>query len=98
LRHQNIVGAAGESGVKGDVAAVPEMPFDINKVCRKIIQGKNRGKMHDIIMKAEGVGVDAKELAQLVEEKTGKETRVVIQAYLQRGGSPTAKDRMLASR
>lgn len=80
-----------------DNILVPEMPFDINKVCKKIIQGKNRGKMHDIIMKAEGVGVDAKELAQIVEERTGKETRVVILAYLQRGGSPTAKDRMLAS-
>lgn len=81
-----------------DNILVPEMPFDINRVCRKIIQGKNRGKLHDIIMKAEGVGVDAKELAQIIEERTGKETRVVILAYLQRGGSPTAKDRMLASR
>lgn len=81
-----------------DNILVPEMPFDINKVCRKIIQGKNRGKLHDIIMKAEGVEVDTQELAQIIEEKTGKETRVVILAYLQRGGSPTAKDRMLASR
>lgn len=81
-----------------DNILVPEMPFDINKVCRKIIQGKNRGKLHDIIMKAEGVEVDTQELAQMIEERTGKETRVVILAYLQRGGSPTAKDRMLASR
>ncbi len=81
-----------------DNILVPEMPFDINRVCKKIIQGKNRGKLHNIIMKAEGVEVDAKELAQIIEEKTGKETRVVILAYLQRGGSPTAKDRMLASR
>lgn len=81
-----------------DNILVPEMPFDINKVCKKIIQGKNRGKLHDIIMKAEGVEVDTQELAQMIEERTGKETRVVILAYLQRGGSPTAKDRMLASR
>lgn len=81
-----------------DNILVPEMPFDINTVCKKIIQGKNRGKLHDIIVKAEGVQVDTQELAQLIEEKTGKETRVVILAYLQRGGSPTARDRMLASR
>lgn len=81
-----------------DNILVPEMPFDINKVCKKIIQGKNRGKLHDIIVKAEGVQVDTQELAQLIEERTGKETRVVILAYLQRGGSPTARDRMLASR
>ena len=81
-----------------DNILVPEMPFDINRVCKKIIQGKNRGKLHDIIMKAEGVGIDTRELAQIIEEKTGKETRVVILAYLQRGGSPSAKDRMLASR
>lgn len=81
-----------------DNILVPEMPFDINKVCRKIIQGKNRGKLHDIIIKAEGVEVDTRELARMIEERTGKETKVVILAYLQRGGSPTAKDRMLASR
>lgn len=80
-----------------DNILVPEMPFDINQVCKKIIQGKNRGKLHDIIMKAEGVEIDVQELAQLIEDKTGKETRVVILAYLQRGGSPTARDRMLAS-
>lgn len=81
-----------------DNILVPEMPFDINRICRKIIQGKNRGKLHDIIIKAEGVQVDTKELAQMIEERTGKETKVVILAYLQRGGSPTAKDRMIASR
>ncbi|MCB6993607.1 6-phosphofructokinase [bacterium 210820-DFI.6.37] len=81
-----------------DNILVPEMPFDINRVCRKIIQGKNRGKLHDIIIKAEGVEVDTQELAQMIEERTGKETKVVILAYLQRGGSPTATDRMLASR
>lgn len=80
-----------------DNILVPEMPFDINTVCKKIIQGKNRGKLHDIIIKAEGVKVDVQELAEMIEDKTGKETRVVILAYLQRGGAPTAKDRMLAS-
>lgn len=81
-----------------DNILIPERPVDLNDVCKKIIQGKNRGKMHDIIMKAEGVEIDTQELAHQIEERTGKETRVVILAYLQRGGSPTAKDRMLASR
>lgn len=88
--HAGITGGA-------DNILVPEVPFDINEICRKIIQGMNRGKRHNIIMKAEGVDIDSRTLAQTIEEKTGKETKLVILAYLQRGGSPTAKDRMLAS-
>lgn len=81
-----------------DNILIPEREVDINDICKKIIQGKNRGKLHDIIVKAEGVQIDTQELAQQIEERTGKETKVVILAYLQRGGSPTARDRMLASR
>lgn len=78
-------------------ALVPEMPEDINMVCRKIIEGSNRGKLHSIIIKAEGTGTPATELTRLIEERTGKETRLVVLSYLQRGGSPTLNDRMLAT-
>ena len=72
-------------------ALVPEMPEDINMVCRKIIEGSNRGKLHSIIIKAEGTGTPATELTRLIEERTGKETRLVVLSYLQRGGSPDLK-------
>ena len=77
---------------------VPEQPYDVGAVCKKIIQGRNRGKLHNIIIKAEGVDIGTSELAALIHERTGVEAKIVVLGYLQRGGSPTARDRMLASR
>ncbi len=76
---------------------IPEEEEDINKVCRKIIEGSNRGKLHSIIIKAEGTPTPSGELVKLIEERTGKETKLVVLSYLQRGGSPTLNDRMLAT-
>lgn len=77
---------------------IPEKPVDMNKICRTLIQGKNRGKMHSIILRAEGVEICSDELARTITERTGMETKIVVLGYIQRGGSPTARDRMLASR
>ncbi|MDF3000252.1 MAG: pfkA [Bacillota bacterium] len=77
---------------------IPEEPVDMNKICRTLIQGKNRGKMHSVILRAEGVEMSTQELAKTIEERTGMETKVVVLGYIQRGGSPTARDRMLATR
>ncbi len=76
---------------------VPEEGFDVDDVCKRLIQGKNRGKLHSIIMLAEGVG-NAYELRNEIQDKTGIETRVTILGHLQRGGSPTAFDRIIASK
>ena len=76
---------------------VPEETFDLSAVCRKIIEGRNRGKLHNIIIKAEGVEIGTEELAREIEARTGFEARIVVLSYLQRGGSPTAQDRLLAS-
>ena len=76
---------------------MPERPFDLNELCRKIVISRNRGKRHNIIIKAEGVDISSAELARQVQEKTGKETKVVILSYLQRGGEPTMRDRLLAT-
>lgn len=77
---------------------IPEEEVDINALCRKLIQGKNRGKLHSIIIRAEGVNMSSDELAKLIHQRTGLETKVVVLSYTQRGGSPTARDRILASR
>lgn len=77
---------------------VPEEKLDIPSICKKLIIGKNRGKLHSIIIKAEGVEISSEELRRELEERTGLETRMVILGYIQRGGSPTARDRLLASR
>lgn len=77
---------------------VPEQPLNISGICKKLLVGKNRGKLHSIIIKAEGVKIASEELRRELEERTGLETRVVILGYIQRGGGPTARDRLLASR
>lgn len=77
---------------------IPEMPVDINAICKKMIQGRNRGKLHNIIVKAEGIDLSTHELADILKDRTGMETKIVVLGYIQRGGSPTARDRMLASR
>jgi len=77
---------------------IPEEPVDIEKICGMLIQGKKRGKMHSVILRAEGVEMSTNELASIIAEKTEMDTKVVVLGYIQRGGSPTARDRLLASR
>lgn len=76
---------------------VPEKGYDKDKLCRTILEGKMRGKMHNLIILAEGIG-GAEELAEQVEEITGIETRATKLGHIQRGGSPTCMDRVWASR
>ena len=97
-RHCGDIALHAGIGGGADAILVPEVPYDMNAICRNIIQGQHRGKKHTLIIKAEGVEVDAIELAKEIESRTGQETRAMILAYLQRGGSPTAQDRLLASR
>ena len=76
---------------------VPEKPVDIDKmVIEKIINTKATGKRHFIVVVAEGVGGTEK-LAKYIEEKTGIESRATILGHVQRGGSPTLRDRVVAS-
>lgn len=76
---------------------VPELEFDREQICEQILQGKERGKTHTIIVVAEGVG-NSTELAEYIESKTGAETRATILGHIQRGGSPSPTDRILASK
>lgn len=81
-----------------EIVLTPEKPFDINEICRKIIVSANKGKLHSIIIKAEGVDVNSQELVNEIQKRTGKETKLVVLSYLQRGGGPTMRDRLLATR
>ena len=87
------------AGVGGGAEAVliPEVEADVSRVCRKILQGAGRGKLNSIIINAEGSGVSSDELAKEIADVTGRETRIVVLSYLQRGGVPTLDDRLLAS-
>ena len=87
---------AGLSG-GADVIMIPEKELDINEVCRKVLRGQQSGKAHSLILKAEGVKMNSNELANVLEEMTGREARAVVPGYIQRGGSPSECDRRLAS-
>jgi 6-phosphofructokinase 1 len=76
---------------------VPEVKFDIDDVCKMILEGKHRGKLHNIIVLAEGAG-HSEVMAKQIKDLTGLEARATILGHIQRGGSPTAFDRILASR
>jgi 6-phosphofructokinase 1 len=76
---------------------IPESPFDLDQVLVKLRKGVERGKRHSIILVAEGVG-HGMEIGEKIAAETGWEVRVTVLGHLQRGGSPTAFDRILASR
>ena len=76
---------------------IPERDYDIGDVCRKILEGAARGKKHSIIIKSEGSKLSSQEVVDKISEITGKDTRMVVLSYLQRGGSPTSDDRILAT-
>ncbi|MRH42875.1 6-phosphofructokinase [Aquibacillus halophilus] len=76
---------------------IPEQPDDFDSVVRKLKRGHDRGKKHSIIILAEGVG-NGFAYGKRIEEATDMETRVTILGHIQRGGSPTGFDRVLASR
>ncbi|WP_067727594.1 6-phosphofructokinase [Oceanobacillus damuensis] len=75
---------------------IPEVGYDPMDVINRVKQGAERGKMHSIIVAAEGVG-KGMEIGEMIKKETGFDTKVSILGHLQRGGSPTAFDRMISS-
>ena len=111
------------SGVAGgaDVILIPEIPFDIDEVCRLIRRRHARGRYFSIVVAAEGatpkegtmpvaetgsvdefghprLGGIGYALEREIENRTGYETRATVLGHVQRGGTPTAFDRVLATR
>jgi ATP-dependent phosphofructokinase / diphosphate-dependent phosphofructokinase len=112
--------SAGIAG-GGDVILIPEIPFDIEKVCRAVVDRSRRGRRFSIVVVSEGarpaggevvvrqtvknstdpirLGGIGQVVARAIEEGTGRlESRVTVLGHLQRGGTPTAYDRVLATR
>lgn len=103
----------------GDVILIPEIPYEIEKICKRVVERHKRGKRFSIVVVAEGavprggektisrivedspdpvrLGGVGKVVGEEIEKRTGLETRVTILGHLQRGGSPTPFDRILAS-
>ena len=79
-----------------DILLPEKYDFDEQKLVNNIIEKRKHGKKHHIIVNAEGIGHSAS-MAKRIEAATGIETRATILGHMQRGGSPTAKDRVYAS-
>lgn len=79
-----------------DILIPEKYDFDEQNIINNIIANRRKGKTHHIIINAEGIGHSVS-MARRVEAATGIETRATILGYMQRGGSPTAKDRYYAS-
>ncbi len=90
---------AMRSGLAGGAEAilVPEIPFDLEDLCHTLESGIARGKKHSLVVVAEGV-MSASELAHMMKDLVGFVANTVVLGYVQRGGSPTANDIILASR
>ena len=88
-----LAGIAGGS----ESILIPEKEEDLDDIVKRIKAGEARGKTHSIIMLAEGV-MSGAELSAKLEELTGEKIRYTILGHIQRGGSPSAMDRVLASR
>lgn len=87
----------------GDIILLPEIPFNIHHIGDAIISRLKQGKPYSIVVVAEGIPTlggkkAAQYIAEEIEYETGFETRETVLGYIQRGGSPTAFDRNLATR
>lgn len=81
-----------------EVVLIPEIPFDVDRDVIDVIKtGKEAGKKHHIVVMAEGISVKSADLAKTIQEKTDVETRAIVLGHIQRGGSPTVKDRVIAA-
>ena len=96
-RHAGWIALETGIAVGASAILVPEVSFDFEKdIINKILMTQQSGKKHFIVVVAEGVGnVDG--LAKQIEESTGIETRATVLGHVQRGGSPTVRDREMAS-
>ena len=87
----------------GDIILLPELPYNIRSVCKKIEARYEDNKPYSIVVVAEGIEhpketTAATHVAQAIQTYTGIETRETVLGYIQRGGSPTPMDRILATR
>lgn len=86
------------SGLAGGAESIiiPEYSFDIEKICARLIRSHRQGSSHSIIIVAEGAASGV-EIGREIKQRTGYDTKVTILGHLQRGGNPSAFDRILAS-
>lgn len=87
----------------GDVILLPELPYSEQVIADYLLKRQSQGKAYSIVVVAEGIAAPKKKsagahIAKTIQDLTGWETRETILGYIQRGGTPTAMDRILATR
>jgi 6-phosphofructokinase 1 len=118
-RHAGFIALHAGVAATADVILIPEIPFDLEKVCDKVRARDRAGRHFSIVVVAEGaypvggsesllgaslpgqdkrIGGIAGRIAWQIQQRTGKEARSLVLGHLQRGGSPTGYDRLLATR
>jgi 6-phosphofructokinase 1 len=95
-RHAGYIALNVGIATGAEIILLPEVPWDMKEVIKAILDCRNKGKRHYIVIVAEGAG-DATEIAKQIEDATEIESRPTILGHLQRGGSPTLRDRTMAS-
>ena len=87
----NVACAVGAESV-----VTPELGYNLDDITKKLCDARNRGKNHFVVVVAEGIG-NSENIARAIQEKTGIESRATILGHVQRGGSPTCRDRVAAT-
>lgn len=87
-----------QAGIAGGAEAIliPEVEFDIDDICDSLLESYKRGRRYSLVVVAEGVGSGI-DIGKQIAEKTQMETRVSVLGHIQRGGSPSVRDRVKAS-
>lgn len=108
-RHAGYIALYSGLASGADAILIPEVPYELDQICENIHRANKQGKTHSIIVAAEGIPVDpslhgdekdspSMRIGRFIQEKTGYETRITILGHIQRGGAPTVRDRLLASK
>jgi 6-phosphofructokinase 1 len=94
-RNRGFVALEVGIGAGAEVILVPEIKYDIDKICQRLVESHHLGKRSAIVVMAEGAG-DSTDVAQAIRERAGFEVRLTRLGHIQRGGHPTAQSRLLA--
>ena len=96
-RHAGFLALEAAVAAGAEFVLVPEQKFDMDNLCKKLHYAKERGKSHSLIIVAEGV-MSASDLASKLKDTAGYDARIIVLGHIQRGGSPSSFDAVLASR
>ncbi len=96
-REYGLLAAQTAIATGAEEVLLPEIPYNLDDVARRITAGYDRGKSHALIIVAEGAG-KASYVTFEIKERLQRDVRMVVLGHVQRGGSPSGYDRILASR